>query len=66
MAVLPSHQRRGIGDAVLGWLVDRIRSDAPPGAWITLLADPPGRRLYERHGFVETAPGSVGMAIPVR
>lgn len=66
MAVLPSHQRRGIGDAVLGWLVDRIRSDAPPGAWITLLADPPGRRLYERHGFVDTAPGSVGMAIPVR
>lgn len=66
MAVLPSHQRRGLGDAILSWLVDRIRTDAPPGAWITLFADPPGRRLYERHGFAETAPGSVGMAIPVR
>ncbi len=65
MAVLPDHQRRGLGDEILRWLVGRIRTDAPPGAWITLLADAPGRRLYERHGFVDTAPGSVGMAIPV-
>ena len=62
MAVLPAHQRRGIGDAVLVALLDRIRADAPPGAWVTLLADPPGRRLYARHGFTETAPHSLGMA----
>ena len=62
MAVLPAHQRRGIGDAVLVALLDRIRRDAPPGAWVTLLADPPGRRLYARHGFTETAPHSLGMA----
>jgi ribosomal protein S18 acetylase RimI-like enzyme len=62
MAVLPEHQRRGIGDAVLGALLDRIRALAPPGAFVNLLADPPGRRLYERHGFTETAPASVGMA----
>ena len=24
---------------------------------------PPGRRLYARHGFAETAPGSIGMAL---
>ncbi|MDQ1713906.1 MAG: hypothetical protein QOE45_3356 [Frankiaceae bacterium] len=63
MAVLPSHQRRGVGDAVLGALLDRVRSAAPPGAYVNLLADPPGRRLYERHGFKETAPDSVGMAV---
>jgi ribosomal protein S18 acetylase RimI-like enzyme len=62
MAVLPEHQRRGLGDAILGALLVFIRHAAPPGAWVTLLADPPGRRLYERHGFTETAPGSVGMA----
>jgi ribosomal protein S18 acetylase RimI-like enzyme len=62
MAVLPEHQRRGIGDAILGALLARIEELAPPGAWVTLLADPPGRRLYERHGFTETAPGSLGMA----
>lgn len=63
MAVLPAHQRRGIGDAVLAALLDRVREAAPPGAYVNLLADPPGRRLYERHGFRETAPDSVGMAL---
>jgi ribosomal protein S18 acetylase RimI-like enzyme len=66
MAVLPEHQRRGIGDAILTELVRRIRSAAPPDPYVTLLADGPGRRLYERHGFVETAPGSIGMVQPGR
>ena len=63
MAVLPDHQRRGLGDAVLGALLDRIREIAPPGAWVNLLADPPGRALNARHGFTETAPESVGMGL---
>jgi ribosomal protein S18 acetylase RimI-like enzyme len=62
MAVLPEHQRRGLGDAIMTALLDRIRLEAPPGAYVSLLADPPGRRLYQRHGFAETAPASVGMA----
>jgi hypothetical protein len=44
-------------------LLERIRADAPRGAYVNLLADPPGRRLYARHGFAETAPGSIGMAL---
>jgi ribosomal protein S18 acetylase RimI-like enzyme len=64
MAVLPEHQRRGIGDAVLTRLLDRITATTPPGAYISLLADEPGRRLYRRHGFVETAPESIGMVLP--
>lgn len=63
MAVLPDHQRRGLGDAILRSLLHRIRADAPRGAYVNLLADPPGRRLYARHGFAETAPHSVGMAL---
>ena len=63
VAVLPEHQRRGLGDAMLSALLDRIRAQAPPGAYVSLLADPPGRRLYARHGFTETAPGSIGMAL---
>jgi ribosomal protein S18 acetylase RimI-like enzyme len=63
MAVLPDHQRRGLGDALLRALLDRIRAEAPAGAYVNLLADPPGRRLYARHGFAETAPHSVGMAL---
>src|SRR3954464_10738530 len=63
MAVLPAHQRRGLGDAVLTALLDRGRRAAPPRASAHPPADPPGRRLYERHGFRDTAPGSVGMAV---
>jgi GNAT superfamily N-acetyltransferase len=63
IAVLPGHQRRGIGDVILTSLIERIRRQAPPGPYITLLADEPGRRLYARHGFVPTAPQSVGMKL---
>ena len=62
MAVLPEHQRRGLGDVILTALLERIRREAPAGAYVNLLADPPGRRLYARHGFTPTAPHSIGMA----
>ncbi|KAK2739794.1 hypothetical protein FQN55_009115 [Onygenales sp. PD_40] len=65
MAVSTEHQRRGIGDAIMARLLARVREVAPPGAWVSLLADPPGKRLYARHGLVETAPGSVGMGVLV-
>jgi ribosomal protein S18 acetylase RimI-like enzyme len=65
IAVDPAHQRRGLGDAIMTALLARVDAAAPPDAWITLLADPPGRRLYERHGFVPTAPDSIGMARPL-
>jgi GNAT superfamily N-acetyltransferase len=63
MAVLPEHQRLGLGDAILTALLERIRSEAPAGAFVNLIADPPGRKLYARHGFEPTAPDSVSMAM---
>lgn len=63
MAVLPAHQRQGIGDAVLTHLLDEIRQAAPDDAFVSLMADPPGRRLYARHGFSEERSRSVGMAM---
>ncbi|KAK2813435.1 hypothetical protein FQN50_000751 [Emmonsiellopsis sp. PD_5] len=63
MAVSPEHQRQGLGDAIMARLLGRVREVAPPGAWVSLLADPPGKRLYAKHGLTETAPGSVGMAV---
>ena len=62
MATLPAHQRRGLGDLVMSALLERIRTTAPPGAYVTLMADPPGRRLYARHGFTEDREVSIGMA----
>ena len=63
MAVLPEHQRRGLGDVILTVLLERIRREAPAGAYVNLMADPPGRRLYARHGFTPTAPDSIGMGL---
>lgn len=62
VAVLPAHQRRGLGDRMLTHLLDLIRATVPPGAYVSLMADPPGRRLYARHGFTDSAPRSVGMS----
>ena len=65
MAVFPEHQCRGLGDAILTALLERIRRDSPPGAFVNLIADPPGRKLYARHGFIPTAPDSISMAMPL-
>jgi ribosomal protein S18 acetylase RimI-like enzyme len=63
IAVSPDHQRRGIGAAILARLLERLRADGPEGAYVSLFADPPGLELYRRHGFRETAPDQLGMAI---
>jgi GNAT superfamily N-acetyltransferase len=61
MAVLPGHQRRGIGGRLLARLLELIDESAPPDAYVGLFADPPGQRLYEQHGFAPSAPASIGM-----
>ncbi|KAK3311597.1 uncharacterized protein B0T15DRAFT_80599 [Chaetomium strumarium] len=69
MAVLPTHQRKGLGDAVLKDLLRHIKEHAPQdgtGAYVTLFADGPGRRLYAKNGFVESLPsGQLGMNLPM-
>ena len=64
MATLPGHQKKGLGQAVLEALLEKIREEAPPRPYVTLMADEPGRPLYTKLGFVETAPHSLGMMLP--
>lgn len=45
------------------WMLDQIRQAAPPDAFVSLMADPPGRRLYASHGFTERRDLSIGMAM---
>lgn len=63
MAVLPAHQRRGLGDQIMSWLLDTIEAESPPGRFVTLMADPPGRALYAKHGFIEAPERSAGMGL---
>ncbi|KAI1173815.1 hypothetical protein F4777DRAFT_556388 [Nemania sp. FL0916] len=61
---LPEHQRKGLGDAVFKNLLAGIKSRAVKGtAYISLGADLPGRKLYQRNGFKETMPKVMGMSM---
>ncbi|CAJ2513913.1 Uu.00g020320.m01.CDS01 [Anthostomella pinea] len=64
MATLPKHRRKGLADVILKRLLARIKSHAAKGtAYVTLGADVPGRRLYERNGFKDTMPKEMGMSL---
>jgi ribosomal protein S18 acetylase RimI-like enzyme len=62
IATLPEFQRQGLGRTVTNRLLDEIRAKAPADPDVTLIADPPGRKLYESLGFTDVAP-SLGMRI---
>ncbi|MFC7490346.1 MULTISPECIES: GNAT family N-acetyltransferase [unclassified Knoellia] len=63
MATHPDHQRLGLGARVMEWLLDSIRAAVEDEPYVTLMADEPGRPLYRRFGFQETAPTSIGMKL---
>ncbi|RWA04267.1 hypothetical protein EKO27_g10835 [Xylaria grammica] len=64
MVTAPEHQRKGLADVVLKTLLARIKSLAAKGkAYVTLGADPPGRKLYLKNGFTETMPKVMGMGL---
>jgi ribosomal protein S18 acetylase RimI-like enzyme len=65
VAVLPEHQRKGLGHLIMSTLMERIRKVAPngsPGAHVMLFASPDARGLYAKYGFKDTMPGNMGMA----
>ncbi|MFJ9692497.1 GNAT family N-acetyltransferase [Kitasatospora sp. NPDC101183] len=61
VCVLPEHQGRGLGGRIMAALVGALEERAVPGAYVSLIADGPADKLYARHGFVPTAPHSIGM-----
>ncbi|CAN8099872.1 unnamed protein product [Discula destructiva] len=66
MATLPGHHRKGLGSIVLRQLLAYIKENSPADGKpsINLFADPPGRRLYEKNGFVESEMlGEFGMVL---
>ena len=54
------HVRTAEGEAVA---MGRVIGD---GGWYFLIADPPGRKLYERLGFHDVAPDRTGMSMLLR
>ncbi|OOY02930.1 GNAT family N-acetyltransferase [Thioclava sp. F28-4] len=62
IAVDPRYQGQGLGKAIMSELTSFITEHLPASAYISLIADIPANSLYEKFGFEETAPRSVGMA----
>lgn len=62
MCVLPEHQGRGLGSAVMRALSDELdRRQGLETAFVSLIADGDAHHLYRKFGFIDTAPDSIGM-----
>ena len=59
MVVDPAHQGAGVGSEIMDRLMTFIERDAPPGAYVNLIADVDD--FYERWGFEPVEPASKGM-----
>lgn len=66
IAVLEAHRGKGLGKRIVAALVDWLKANAPPTAYVSLIADGPAKALYAQYGFAETAPESVGMYLRVK
>jgi ribosomal protein S18 acetylase RimI-like enzyme len=62
IAVDPDYQGRSLGFSVMSALMEHPKKYAQPSAHVSLLADVPAHKLYEKFGFATTAPQSIGMA----
>lgn len=64
VAVLPEHQKQGLGKRIVEALVGWLRTHAPKSAYISLIADGPAKDLYAQYGFKPVEQhGSIGMYI---
>ncbi|WP_310621424.1 GNAT family N-acetyltransferase [Flexibacterium corallicola] len=62
IAVEPEHQGKGLGKQIMDALMEYLSEIPHRPAYVSLMADVPANTFYERYGFKETAPKSVGMA----
>lgn len=62
IAVDPDHQGHGLGRRVMEHLGSWLDANAPPSAYVNLIASEPA--FYERFGFETCAPTLVGMDRP--
>lgn len=61
IAVNPEYQGRGLGKLVMKELMAYLDQHTYEGSYVSLIADEPANKLYEKFGFTYTYPGSLGM-----
>ena len=65
VAVSPQFQRRGLGTRIMAALMSYIETNAPPSAYVSLIADDHSPAQYRKFGFKPTTPRSIGMALRI-
>lgn len=65
VAVAPEHQGEGLGTLVMDSLMARLREDARPGAFVSLIAGEGVSAFYERYGFRVRSPEAPGMSLTI-
>ncbi|MEL6792395.1 MAG: GNAT family N-acetyltransferase [Pseudomonadota bacterium] len=61
IVVLPDLQGQGLGKRIMGALMNWLEANAPEGAFVSLIADLPADKLYEKFGFRDLGDASIGM-----
>jgi ribosomal protein S18 acetylase RimI-like enzyme len=51
IAVLPAHQKRGLGRLIMEALTEFLERSVPSSAYVSLIAEPGTTDFYERFGF---------------
>ncbi|MFT4104720.1 MAG: GNAT family N-acetyltransferase [Lacrimispora sp.] len=62
IAVAPQYQGKGLGKQIMSEINMYLENHVPKDSYVSLIADVPADKLYERFGFEYSAPRSVGMA----
>lgn len=63
IAVVPSHQGRGLGRRIMTEISSWLERSVPASAFVSLFADGTAHALYAQFGFAPTAPESIGMGM---
>jgi GNAT superfamily N-acetyltransferase len=66
IAVVPQHQKKGLGKMIMDALMSWLTVNAPPTAFVSLIADEGLSGFYERYGFRARPPEAPGMSFTVR
>ena len=67
MAVLPEHQKKGVGALIMESLVNYLHSNAPSTAYVSLMADHGTPHFYQKYGFtLSKMPKSSGMYMHIK
>lgn len=67
IAVLPEHQKKGLGHRIMQSLMSYVHTNALPTAYVSLMADHGTPTFYERYGFeASLLPQKAGMALRIK